>query len=185
MIGSLTLNFYSELSLLDKEIHWFCPRSHADDSGLYFEEDVLATLPPESDTAKAKRLKEIEEAEQRRDTALMACRVFAFDGPDAKPFQDNLHEGLNTQLSRCDICIREYHRARTLLIQGLEEQFEVEEVRQFMDKFDAMNIERIGAVLNKLNQALLDLPAMQRNLLAAGDAGMYALFEALHCVRLL
>lgn len=181
----LTGDFHSELNRLDPDVHWFCPRSHADDYGLYFGEDILSILSTESSADKALRSKKIEGAERRRDAVLEGCKVFAFDGPDAKPYQDQLQEGLNTQLTRCDICIREYHRARTLLIQRLEAQFEIEEVRQFMEKFDAMNIERIGDGLNKLTEGLVDLAPDQRSINATGDTGMYALFEALHCVPLL
>ena len=117
--------------------------------------------------------------------ALECCRIFAFDGPEAKGFQDQFKNGLTRQLTRCDVCVREYHRSRALLVQSLESQFDSEEVQQFMEKFDAMNIARIGAGLDDVAETLVDLPMGQRNIKAAGDVGLYGLFEALNCIPFL
>ena len=174
-----------ELRELDPNIHWFCPRAAADDYGVYFDEDVINLLPQESDSAKSKRLHQIQQAEKRRVVALEACKIFAFDGPDAKPYQDQVREGLKEQLTRCDVCVREYHRCRSLLMQRLEADFDASDVQNFMMKFDDMNIARISAGLNTATEMLLDLPLEQRNILALGEVGMYALFEALNCIPFL
>ena len=175
----------SEFEQLDRSIHWFCPRSTADDVDFYFDEDVLPILDQETEADKAARLQRIQDAEKRRDAALEACKIFAFDGSDAKEYQDKFQDGLKTQLRRCDVCVREYHRSRSLLIQMLEAQFESEEVRQFMEKFDAMNAARIGAGLNNMTETLLDLPPDKRTIATCGGIGMYALFEALNCLPFL
>ena len=86
---------------------------------------------------------------------------------------------------RCEICVREYHRLRNLLVQRLETEFEIDEVRQFMDKFDDMNNIRIIRGLNKAERTLTDLPTQQRTITAIGQEGMFALFEALNCVPFL
>ncbi len=121
-------------------------------------------------------------AEERRDAALEACKIFAFDGSDARPFQDTFRTDLGHQLGRCEICVREFHRARSLPVQRLEAEFEADEVREFMHKFDEMNFSRINARLDDTCEVLRDLPPEQRNISAIGTAGMYALFEAMNCV---
>jgi len=105
----------------------------------------------------------------------------AFEGPDAAGYIEEIKDGLTKQLTRCEVCVREYHRSRTLLRTSLESAYETEEVYAFMQKFDAMNISRIGDGLNEMRENLIDLPPDKRNITAAGDVGMYALFEALNC----
>ncbi|KAF2479592.1 SEN1 N terminal-domain-containing protein [Neohortaea acidophila] len=184
-MGHAIVQSLNELTQLDPGLHWFCPRSAAADSRGFFDEDVLADLPKESDHDKAARLREIDNANQRRDVALDVCKIFAYDGVDALPFQDQLRLALKAQLTRCDVCVREYHRSRSLLMQRLESQFDIEEVRHFMDQFDAMNITRISNGLKTMEEALLTLPPDKRSIAATGDAGMYALFEAFHCIPFL
>ena len=120
-------------------MHWFCPRSTADDYELYFDEDIqLNGRSQESDDEKAARVKKVLEAEERRDAVLEACKIFAFDGADAKTYADRFRLSLGEQLRRCDICVREYHRARQLLIQRLEAQFDTDDVISFMqDHYNA------------------------------------------------
>lgn len=184
-MGEVVVQKLTELDELGDDVHWLCPRKSENDTASYFDEDVLAILPTESEAAKAKRLGRVEEARKRRDDVLEGCKIFAFDGDDARPFQDQFQAGLKRQLGRCEICVREYHRARSLLVRNLEAQFDGEEVRVFMEKFDRMNIERIGSGLKDMQETLLDLPPDQRKLTAVGPEGMYALFEALQCLPFL
>ena len=181
----LTRRYYREITSIDPAIHWFCPRSNDDDADGYYDEDALAILPNETDDDKAIRLSRIQEAEERKHTFLEACKILAYDGGDAKQYADMLIAGLKTQLTRCDVCVREYHRARIQLQHNLETVFDPEEVRLFMDKFDAMNKDRISSGLNIMTETLVDLPPEERNIMAAGEVGMYAMFEALNCVPFL
>lgn len=135
----------------------------------------------ETEQEKAARLEKLNEAASRRDDALTACKILAYDGADVERYTNQLKEGLARQLTRCDVCVREYHRSRTLLQLSLEAQYETEEVRTFMEKFDRMNILRIGQGLNSMAETLTLLPPDKRSITAAGDVGMYALFEALNC----
>lgn len=184
-MGELVVQKLRELNELADDVHWLCPRRAGHEGGVYFDEDVLASLPTESEATKSKRLEEVKGAEKRRDNVLEACTILAFDGEDARPYQDTFQDGLKRQLRRCEICVREYHRARGLLVQNLEAQFDGDEVRIFMDKFDRMNVDRIGSGLKEMTEALLDLPPDQRKLTAVSPEGMYALFEALNCVPFL
>ncbi|EMC94826.1 hypothetical protein BAUCODRAFT_93353, partial [Baudoinia panamericana UAMH 10762] len=166
---------------IDDSIHWFCPRSFEDQSGLYYDEDRLTVHLEERTKEKPERLAKIEEADKRRNEALNACTIFAFDGADAESWQRKLNAALTTQLQRCDICIREFHRSRSQLKASLEADYETETVQGFMQKFDSMNIMRIGKGLNVMTETLLDLPPEERTIGKAGEVGMYALFEALNC----
>lgn len=174
-----------ELTSLDDDIHWFCPRDGPEDGSLFFEEDVLDVLPGETAEEKAARGKKIEEARERTSKVLDACTILAFDGGEAQPYQDQLKLSLRTHLTRCDICIREFHRSRGQLKTSLESQYAADEVEQFMRRFDEMNQKRIGDGLNSATDMLLDQEPDKRNIQAAGDVGMYALFEALNCLPFL
>lgn len=107
--------------------------------------------------------------------------ILAYDGAEAEPFKEKLKNGLKTQLRRCEVCVREYHRSHVLLKALLEEWYNEEDVELFMQKFDDMNIARITEGLAKLQDTLMSLPEAKRNIVAAGDIGTYAMFEALNC----
>lgn len=113
---------------------------------------------------------------------LTCCQILAYEGQEAVPFQKKWRAGLQTQLTRCDICVREYHRSRVLLETILGETYEPDEVHAFMRKYDRINIDRINAGLDVATESLTDLPPDKRSITACGDVGMYALFEALNCV---
>lgn len=176
---------HSDLSALDESVHWFCPRSFDDQDGTYFDEDCLDKLATESKEEKAIRQEKVEGALRCKNDALSACQILAFDGADAETYQKQMKAHLRRQLTRCEVCVREFHRSRSHLRTTLEADYDMDEVRGFFDKFDAMNIERIGEGLNLMTEALHDLPPQDRNPRAAGDVGMYALFEALNCKPLL
>ncbi|KAK1824757.1 DEAD-box type RNA helicase [Friedmanniomyces endolithicus] len=165
----------------DPSIHWFCPRAHKDQDAFYFDEDCLSDLPDESEAQKTMRAAKVKEAEERRIEVLTALKILAYEGPEAAPFTNAMKAGLKTQLTRCDICVREFHRARGQLQRLLEADYSQEDVTNFMDVFDAINIARIVAALNHMTECLVDLPPEKRNFSASGDVGMYGLFEALNC----
>ncbi|KAK4636073.1 Helicase SEN1 [Fulvia fulva] len=168
------------LTNLDAGIHWFCPRTTDDETGVYYIDDIDSS-EPESESEKATRLSKLKEATQRKEDALSATQIIAFDGDDAMPYQTKLKTHLKTQLTRCDICIREFHRSRAWLKSQLEAEYAADEVRTFLDKYDGMNNERITTGLDQATEALLDLEPSKRKITSAGEAGMYAMFEALQC----
>lgn len=106
-----------QVEAIPKGLHWFCPREKDDDSGFYFDEDLLITTGELAQDASV--TKRVENAYKRRDLLKDALTIFAFDGPDAEGPQRTLEEGLAEQLSKCDICVREYHRLRDALRQHL------------------------------------------------------------------
>lgn len=177
---SLTYSYRAVLAL-DENIHWFCPRYGADDGTVYFDEDASTTSINEPEIDRTKRQTHIKEAQSRSAHVLDAFQILAYNSEDAHPFQEKLKRALGRQLTRCDICVREFHRSRVLLKTTLEGQYATEDVESFMEKFDDTNISRICAGLKTATEMLLDLPPDQRNIAAAGTEGMYALFEALNC----
>ncbi|QIX00694.1 hypothetical protein AMS68_006211 [Peltaster fructicola] len=178
-----------DVTSLNQEIHWFCPRTGDDDPTFFFDEDLAITAPAqlsnEPQESKSKRQKQCKEAVDRTELVLDACTILAFDGDDARPFQDKLKASLAGQMRRCDICVREYHRARSKLRSTLEGIYGTDEVQSFMETFDSMNKDRIMKGLDNAREMLIDLPPEQRNIAAAGEAGMYAMFEALNCIPFL
>jgi senataxin len=173
-----------DLTSLDESIHWFCPRHGSEDGGLYYDEDVQGTPAGEVKEEESRQTK-IEEAQSRTTKVLDCCTILAYDGSEAEPYQNLLKDSLCKQLKRCDICVRVFHRNRGQLQTNLESQYDTDEVAQFMRRFDDMNIQRISKGLDSATAILLGLPVEQRNIGAAGDEGMYALFEALNCLPFL
>ncbi|EME89025.1 uncharacterized protein MYCFIDRAFT_55523 [Pseudocercospora fijiensis CIRAD86] len=182
--GERLVGLLETLANLDAGVHWFCPRQKDDDGGHFFDED-LGDAASESSQEKAERMEKIQEARGRQDDAMETCILLAFNGPDAEPYQAKLKHCLSKQLTRCDICVREFHRARRRLRNQLESDYSPEDVLLFMQTFDAMNSERITAGLDDMTEALLDMPPEERKITAVGDVGMYAMFEALHCIPFL
>ena len=169
------------LSELADNLHWFCPRGPNDEHGCFYDEDCLESRRGETQEQKATREAKLQQAAARRNDVLEACKILAFDGPDAAQYQKTLKDGLQTQLTRCDVCVREYHRSRSSLQSLLESEYAEDEVQQFMEKFDGMNKARIGKGLDIMTETLMDLPPDQRTIATAGGVGTYALFEALNC----
>jgi senataxin len=173
-----------DLAALDENIHWFCPRYGSNDGGLYYDEDVQASPAGEVKEEENRQAK-VEEAQNRTIKVHNCCTILAFDGSEAEPYQNQFKASLAQQLARCDICVRVFHRSRGQLKTFLESQYDTDEVKQFMHRFDDMNVQRISKGLDSATETLLVLPPEQRNITAAGDAGMYALFEALNCLPFL
>lgn len=138
-------------------------------------------LTDETEADKTARNAKIAEARSRQKQALVACQILAFDGSDAQPYQEKLKEGLKEQLTRCTVCVREFHRGRSELKQSLEEDYDEGQVGEFLRRFDQMNIERITAGLDSAKERLLVTEPTQRSLAALDKAEMYALFEAMFC----
>ena len=98
------------LEALPSDLHWFCPRTSPDDVSLYFDEDVLSTLPNESLEEREARHTKIEETQQLKKRVLLACQILAYDGDRAVQLTAILKDMLKVQLKRCTVCVREYHR---------------------------------------------------------------------------
>lgn len=169
--------------LADENQHWFCPRTSGHEDEVYFAEDIEAG--PEPEDVKQTREELVKQAHERRDKALEVCVILAFDGADAREYQEQLKVSLQRQLTRCDICVREFHRGRRLLRNKLEYEYPADDVLEFMKTFDTMNEERIIAGLDSMTEHLIVLPEEKRKITAAGVLGMFALFESLHCIPFL
>ncbi|KAF2227186.1 SEN1 N terminal-domain-containing protein [Elsinoe ampelina] len=170
-----------ELKGVPEETHWFCPREKpSDDDQFFFDEDMVE----EDETAEQRgiRHKRVEKAHDRRSIFLEAVSIFAYDGDDAVPFQKAFEESIAGQLVRCPICIREYHKCRSLLEHDLQAQYEAGQVQQFMDRFDGVNKTRIKNGLEAAKQDMLDLPPQDRKINKLSSQGLYALLETMHCM---
>lgn len=175
----------SELKVLPEDLHLFCPRTASDQSGVYLDEDLVGLLDDEDENEKRQRLKQLSEAEARKNLVLDCLPIFAFDGSDAAGYQEWLKGKLNQAMTSCDVCIRLYHRARSELKHKLEEEYDSEEVATFMGVFDNMNLERITSGLDHAAELLREAPPATRGIAALDNQGMYALFESLSCEALL
>ncbi|KAG9570261.1 hypothetical protein KCU77_g16147, partial [Aureobasidium melanogenum] len=168
-----------DLKALPSHQHWFCPRASDDDNSVYFDEDNLGPVPPETETQKKARHAKVEEARQLKKKVLQACQILAFDGETALQLGSTLKSLLKLQLQRCTVCVREYHRGRQELKHDLEAQYDADVVASFMQVFDQMNTERIAAGLDSATSTLLDLAPQERSIASLPQEEMYALFESM------
>lgn len=111
---------HRELQSLPEDIHWFCPRS-GNEKGLYYPDDVQSKSEDPASSGAKKRVSLVEEAERRKRLVLDSLLIFAFDADHAAVYQEWIENRLERQLSRCDVCIREYHRSRRELKSKLEQ----------------------------------------------------------------
>lgn len=159
--------------------HWFCPRSNDADTGLYLLEDLQDA--PANGPSSGKDEQRLASFHSRRDAALTALKIFAFDGDDAREFQQQMQKALARQMAKCDICTREYHRGRAQLKESLEEVYELEEVETFLKRLDDMNLSRIQSGLQEATQTLRSVPQEQRGIRILQPTALYAIFETLNC----
>ncbi|KAF2136625.1 uncharacterized protein K452DRAFT_322283 [Aplosporella prunicola CBS 121167] len=184
-MGETLVEKLHELQSLSEDVHLFCPRDARDPNGLFLDEDLYGMLDDESENDKRHRLRALDKAEERKQLVLQCLRIFAFNGADAVPYQEWLKGRLNATMTSCDICIRMYHRSRPELKHGLEEDYDSDEVAEFMRVFDDMNLERITAGLDHADDKLRSAPPESRGIASLDSQGMYALFESLSCEALL
>lgn len=96
------------LQRLPTGLHWFC---ELNDTPFATEEGqpVRGKISPPEDTA------------QRRDLVFECLQIFAYDGDDVVPHQEYLKRLIDEQLGKCDICIRNYYKAKRRAMEKLQE----------------------------------------------------------------
>ncbi|KAK7536470.1 SEN1 N terminal-domain-containing protein [Phyllosticta citribraziliensis] len=184
-MGEVLVGKLRELQDLPEDEHLFCPRRPDDSDGYYYDEDVYFFLDSETEEARKDRLAKIEQAKAKKNLVLDCLPIFAFNGPDAAPYQTWLKDRLKHNLSACDVCIRIYHNSRGELKHKLEEEYDSEEVESFMETFDSINVERITAELDRAAERLRSTPQEKRGIGVLDQDGQLALFESLSCDAML
>ena len=180
-MADVIINAIQKLKALPPELHWFCSRCKDDETDRCYDEDwTAAELEAETEDEKEARQKRAESALERKRLVLEAVQIFAFDGVEAKPLQEWVEKELNRLMQVCDVCVRTYHAARVELVEKLSLDYEVEEVGEFMNKFDGINVERIKRGLQYAERQLLHLPVEKRRVGNLDPEGLYALFEAMN-----
>lgn len=170
----------------DENDHWFCPRHAVNEpQAVCFDEDVISQLDNETETEKTARLAKVKAVLDFRQNITLACQIYAFDGDEAVGYSDQLLKAFKVQLTRCNICVREFHRFRTELHQTLEAEYDSEQVEAFMTIYDQVNLGRITAALDSAKDTLLDTAPDERTIHSLQNSEVFGLFEAMHCVPLL
>ncbi|KAI2483897.1 SEN1 N multi-domain protein [Pyrenophora tritici-repentis] len=174
----------SELRDLPEDQHLFCPRI-GEDGSVYYEEDVAA-YPPETDpTELAHRKLRVQEAEDRKWTALKATEILAFDDEDAGPHKEWMTNRLNQLMQSCDVCVRVFHQSRTAWQSRLLDTFDEENVRIFMEAMDKQCLGRIQKGLDEANEILSKADPKTRSVRLLPNECTYGFFEALSCDALI
>jgi senataxin len=178
------LGAYSDLRELPEEQHLFCPRL-GEDGAVYFDEDV-AGYPHETDAAElAERKTKIQEAEERKWTALKAAEILAFDGEEAAPHKEWLISRLNNIMQRCDVCVRVFYMSRAEWRIRLMDTYDEENITDFLQLVDDTCFARIQKGLEEANTLLSKAEPKARTMRLLPSECTYAFFEALSCDAML
>jgi len=178
------LSSYSELRALPEDQHLFCPRI-GEDGDSYFDEDV-AGYPPETDPAELEHRKlKIQEAEDRKWTALKATEILAFDGDEAAPHKEWLISRFNTIMQSCDVCVRVFYMARVEWKLRLVDTYDEDNIQEFLALVDDTCLRRIRSGLDEANTLLSSAEPKNRTMRLLPNKCTYAFFEALSCDALI
>jgi len=143
-------------------VHIFCPRLSDEDRGDHDE-------------------KQERESKERRDQFFAALPLLAFDGEECRPYHAWIYETLDTQLAKCEACIRRYHLGKIGFKAQLLQDYEDDEVKQFLDIINRRDLERIKSGLDSATKKLEPLPPQERSPKVLDNAQLFALYETLHC----
>lgn len=156
-----------ELQKLPENLHIFCSRTS--DNG---NDDAV-------DASKETQLK--REAKERREKFFSALPLLAFDGEECADFHQWLYHTMDTQLTKCEMCIREYYLGQLAFREQLLQDYEDAEVQQFLGIIHRKDISRIKAGLDSAAAKLEPTPREKRGPKALDNKQLFALFETLHC----
>ena len=133
----------------------------------------------DEDGDKEQRETRVAIFEARKTKLFSALQIFAYgDSPDALKLQKAITSQIKSQLERCHICIREYHKIRVELRDVLAGEYEPDEVALFLQKFDAFNNDRLKNNLDHAANQLERLPPKDRKISRLDLAASLAFFEA-------
>ncbi|KAF2737542.1 tRNA-splicing endonuclease-like protein [Polyplosphaeria fusca] len=170
----------SDLRSLPAEQHLFCPRL-GDDPTLYFDEDRANGEPELDRAAEKERQEKLRECDIRKWLALDALQILAFDGDDALPHQQWLQQRLDDLMQNCDICVRKFYQARPEWKDKLLEQYDEDNIAEFLSTVDDLCIKRICKGLGVAENVLVKAEPKLRGVRILPSEATYAFFEALSC----
>ncbi|KAK4937487.1 DEAD-box type RNA helicase, partial [Elasticomyces elasticus] len=157
------------LQALDPDIHIFCPRSSTDlrkQQAFEFDE---------------KGRQQLADAKARRDQFFSALPLLAYDGAECTTYHQWLYDTLDRQLGKCELCVRNYYLGKLDFVQHLLQEYDQDEVNQFLDILNRRDIARIEKGLNNASRTLEAAQPQQRTSSILAVEHLFALFEALHC----
>ncbi|KAK5083048.1 DEAD-box type RNA helicase [Lithohypha guttulata] len=156
-----------ELKQLPDGAHIFCPRlsdNRTDDSDDPGQEDDR-----------------VLEARQRRDKFFSALPLLAYDGPECYEYHQWLYNAMDTQLAKCEACIRQYYLGKIAFKEQLLQEYDDAEVQQFLSIIHRRDLSRIKTGLDDATATLQPLPKEERGPKALNNRQLFAFFETLHC----
>lgn len=144
-------------------MHWFCEAYPLTDSDAF---RVKSEFPIGHDHIL------------RRDQAAECLTLYGYE--DATSLQQKLGDAIDTQLSRCDLCIESYYRAKEAAVERLKHDYEEGVVRGLEKIIDARDIERIKRGLDNAARVLRATEPSRRSKAVLHDSSQLVLFEALN-----
>ncbi|KAH9874965.1 hypothetical protein J1614_004453 [Plenodomus biglobosus] len=170
----------NELRELPENQHLFCPRIDAEDGSTYYDEDIAGEPEVDASELEDRKLK-IQEAEDRKWTALKSMEILAFDGEEAAPHKEWLISRLDTLMQTCDVCVRVFYQSRAEWRTRLIDSYDEDNIVDFLRVVDDQCIGRIRKGLDESNDVLRKLVPAERKISKVPIWCTYAFFEALSC----
>ncbi|KAF2655477.1 tRNA-splicing endonuclease-like protein [Lophiostoma macrostomum CBS 122681] len=168
----------NELRALPSDLHLFCPRSKSDRAE-YYDEDRVGNGDDGIDDQE--RREKVKQAIDRKWTALDALQILAYDGEEAIPHRTWMTERWNAVMTSCDVCVRMFHQSKAEWKNRLVENYDEDNIHDFLQVVDQACIERITRGLDTAKTKLLAAEAKKRTIDTVGTEAIYAVFEALSC----
>ncbi|KAL2020987.1 hypothetical protein VTK56DRAFT_7761 [Thermocarpiscus australiensis] len=156
------------------DAHLCCPKTDDDDTANYDEPDEPDEGGASADEKKI-RIKEYEDRFQN----VYHLSILMFFGKDvAGPWLDDWAQALDSGLTRCDACVRNWHRHRDSFLKDLH--LPPEQIDCLQERLEEFDKKRIDKGLKKARAILEERGPMTTSKLVDHDmSAVLALFEAL------
>lgn len=102
-----------------EDAHWFCPKRSDDDDVDYHNLEPAAEGSP--DMNPAMKLELLKDAKDRQDVAYKYTIALGLDNAGAARMLTDYTQRVDTLLSTCSDCIRNYHMGRKAYLKYLHE----------------------------------------------------------------
>ncbi|KIX09871.1 uncharacterized protein Z518_00952 [Rhinocladiella mackenziei CBS 650.93] len=168
-----------EIRQLPPEQHLFCPRRGSNDPDRF--EDWRNPNADGGERHDPNRIARIEETKIRRKKFVCSLQLLAYDGQESEQYQRFIWETLDEALSKCDVCIREYYVAKIDFVAELRQDYEEEDIKNFLEIINRRDVQRITDGLDAAGKILKDTPEHKRGTSVLEPKHLHALFEALVC----
>ncbi|KAL2263133.1 hypothetical protein VTK26DRAFT_8031 [Humicola hyalothermophila] len=168
------IGWYRDFEDCPPDAHLCCPKVDDDDLTNYDDPDA----PDEGGSSVDEKKSRIKDYEERFQNVYNLSILMGLGKEVAGPWLDNWTQAVESCLTRCDSCVRNWHRNRDPYLKGLH--LSTEQIDYLRQKLEAFDKQRIDRGLEKAKAILEEHGPMTTSKLVDFDmTAVLALFEAL------